>query len=228
MKIVILTSDIIDGLIISEKILLSGKDVKAVFYERKKLTLKSRAKRLFYKISGKLNNISYEGLRKYGKIDIFPVMNMNTSLVREALGKIKPDLNIVIGTRKLSKEIFDSSRLGAINMHSGILPFYRGADSEFWALSNGEKEKIGVTIHFIDEDLDTGDIILTARQNVLDSDDHKTLRMKNIFLGAEKIIEALDLIERGDYVRQPQDKNQAKTYKSATAEDIARYRKDKK
>ena len=65
MKIVILTSDIIDGLIISEQIALSGKGLKAIFYEKKEQTFKGKIKRIIYKLSGKLKNISYERLGKY-------------------------------------------------------------------------------------------------------------------------------------------------------------------
>jgi methionyl-tRNA formyltransferase len=109
-------------------------------------------------------------------------------------------------------------------MHSGILPFYRGADSEFWALYNGEKDKIGVSIIFLTEELDAGDVLLESRQKVSPGDDHRSLRMKNIILGAQKMVEAISLIETGNYERIPQDGSIAKTYKSATKEDIERYR----
>jgi methionyl-tRNA formyltransferase len=212
-------------LIIAERIIFAGKKVKAIFYERKKRTFRARLKRIVYKLEGKLRNLSYEGLKKSGDIEIFPVNNINSPFVRAAIREIGPDLNVVAGTRKLNKDIFDSSKLGAVNIHSGILPYYRGADSEFWALYNGEKEKIGVTIHFIDQSLDTGDIILTARQEVLDSDDYRSLRMKNIFLGAKKMVEAINLLENGDYERRPQDNSAAKTYKSATAEDKQKFKR---
>jgi len=224
MRIVVLTSDIIDGLIISEKIVLSGKDVKAVFYEKKAETLKGLVKRALYALTGKIKSTSYEGLKKFRDLGIYPVEDINSPEVEGELKKIDPDIIVVAGTRKLKKEIFGSSRIGAVNMHSGILPYYRGADSEFWALYNGEKEKIGVSIHFINEGLDTGDVMLTARQVVRCGDDHRSLRKKNIFLGAKKMVEAIELIEKGEYRRVPQDNSMAKTYKSATKLDLARYR----
>ena len=228
MKVVILTSNIIDGLVISERIIKSGKDVKAVFYEEKKVTPKNKAKRILFKLTGKMGVTRFNDIPKgHGKIDIKKVGDMNSDDTRETLKGISPDLIVVIGTGKLKSDIYRIASKGAINMHSGILPYYRGADSEFWALSNGEPERIGVTIHFISDELDAGDIILTAPQKVEKRDDYKSLRMKNIFLGADKMVEAISMIESGRYVRTPQDESLAKTYRSATKEQKDNYRKER-
>jgi methionyl-tRNA formyltransferase len=130
---------------------------------------------------------------------------------------------VVVGTRKLNREIFTRCRLGALNLHTGILPYYRGADSEFWALYNGERDKIGVSVHFIEEELDTGDVIITEKQVVTERDDHRSLRMKNLMLGAEVMVRAIDLIGRGDHVPVPQDEKLARTYYSASPEKVAEY-----
>ncbi len=225
MKISILTSNIFDGLVVSQRLMDSGKDIVSIIYEKKLLSYKAVLKRVLYRIKGVLKGISYETIAKRnGKLFVAGVENIVCDRTREIINNSSPDLIVVVGTRKLPPDIFDKARLGAINMHSGILPYYRGADSEFWALHNGEKDKIGVTIHFVDEKLDTGDIVLQARQKVTDADDHKSLRMKNIFLGADKIVEAITLIEKGSYSRLKQDENFAKSYKSATREDIRKYR----
>jgi methionyl-tRNA formyltransferase len=71
-----------------------------------------------------------------------------------------PDLNISISYNQiLRKPILRTARLGFINFHAGKLPFYRGRNVINWAIINGEKE-IGLTGHFVDEGIDTGDIIL--------------------------------------------------------------------
>ncbi len=228
MKVVILTSDIIDGLVISEKIIKSGKDVRALFYEEKKVALKNVAKRVIFKLTGKMGITCFKDIpKRYGKIDIKEVRDMNSGDMREALERISPDLVVVIGTGKLKSDIYGIASKGAINMHSGILPYYRGADSEFWALNNGEPEKIGVTVHYVSEELDAGDIILTAQQKVEESDNYKSLRMKNIFLGADKMIEAINMIESGRFAGIPQDESCAKTYRSATKEQKDNYRKER-
>lgn len=225
MKLAILTTDIIDGIVISQNIIRSGKDVRAIVYERKKQTLKSSLKRALFRLKGLISRTSYPAMTAEKKdLLVRAVENINSEETRSILEDISPDLIVVIGTRKLDKAIFGGAKLGAINMHSGILPYYRGADSEFWALYNGEKDRIGVSVHFIDERLDAGDIILRARQDVSPEDNYKVLRMKNIMLGAEKMVEAVDLIESGSYERIEQDEREARTYKSVTKEDLKRYR----
>jgi len=221
MKIVLLTSDILDGLIVCQKLIDSGMRPEAVIYERKPLTLKASVKRFLYIMKGIIKSPTYIGMM--GK-KAFETDDINGSRVIETLNKISPGLIVVAGTRKLKKEIYGIAKKGAINLHSGILPYYRGADSEFWALYNGDTDRIGVTIHFVSDELDGGDIILQARQNVAAKDDHRSLRMKNIVLGAEKIVEAVRLIEKGDVKRQKQDSSQARTYKSARPEDVKEYR----
>jgi len=229
MKIAILTSDIHDGLIVTQKILRRGKDVRAVIYEKKKRTLRTALKRALIRMKGLIDHVDYGGiLRRHKDVILREVDDMNSTAVVSLLREIAPDLITVIGTRKLDKEVLESAAKGAINMHSGILPYYRGADSEFWALYNGEKDRIGVTIHFMDEELDAGDIIIQARQEVSASDDHRSLRFRNILLGAEKMVEAIDKIESGGYTRTRQDTSLARTYRSATREDITRYRKSRR
>lgn len=224
MKLVILTSDIIDGLIISQSIISSGADLRAIVYEKKRRTLKSVLKRYLYCLKGAIKCARYEGFKRQKKcLIVKAVENINSDATKNVIAEISPTLLLVIGTRKLPKEIFGMAELGAINAHSGILPYYRGADSEFWALVNGEKDNIGVTIHFIDEGLDSGDIVLEARQKVEPDDDHRKLRMKNIMLAGKKMAEAIALIGSGRYNRIKQDEKHAKVYKTAGKDDIERY-----
>lgn len=224
MKLAILTSDIIDGIIISQRIITSGCDVRAIIYEKKHRTLKYFLKRLFYRLKGANKCIDYAAMARIRPgLIVKAVDNINSDAVKSILRDAAPELIAVIGTRKLEEGIFGLAKFGAINMHSGILPYYRGADSEFWALYNGEKDKVGVSVHFIENGLDTGDIVLQAQQRVLPSDNHISLRKKNTILGADKIVEAIKLIESGRYKRIKQDENKAKVYKSAKKEDKEKY-----
>lgn len=224
MKIAILAGNILDGIIISQRILFAGKDVKAIIYERGKVTFKARVKRIIFFLRGIIKYTNYRAMKCYKKdLIVMEEININSDGALDILRAIKPDLIVVIGTRKIKKDIYTQSKLGAINMHSGVLPYYRGADTEFWALVNGEREKIGVSINFIGEKLDMGDIILTAGQEVSAVDNHKTLRMKNIILGAAKMVEAINLVESGNYKRIKQDEHLGKTYKSATREELDKF-----
>jgi folate-dependent phosphoribosylglycinamide formyltransferase PurN len=69
------------------------------------------------------------------------------------------DLGIVWGTNILKESVFRIPRLGSINIHQGLAPYYRGGPPVFWELYNGERE-IGVTVHFVESKVDTGEIIV--------------------------------------------------------------------
>lgn len=69
------------------------------------------------------------------------------------------DLGLLLGTNIVKESVFGIPRLGSINLHQGLAPFYRGGPSVFWELFNGERE-VGLTVHFVASKVDTGDIIL--------------------------------------------------------------------
>lgn len=222
MKLAILTSDIIDGRIVAEELLRSGRSVSAIVYEKSGNKadmlgrLKASATELLLRATGKLRYGSFENMaRDFRGVKVRPTENINYPDNAAFLSSIRPDLLVVVGTRKLKKEIFSLAPGGAINLHSGILPFYRGSDSEFWALYNSEPDKVGVTIHFIDDGLDTGDIIVQERQRIHPRDTIGSLRIGNIFLGAKKINDAISMIESGHNTFSSQRGSFFKTYRSA-------------
>jgi methionyl-tRNA formyltransferase len=102
-------------------------------------------------------------------------------------------------------QIFDidlilSARNGAINCHAGKLPLYRGRNVLNWALINDEKE-IGVTVHYMDEKIDNGDIILQRSIPVTDSDNYKTILDKSHYLCADILYDSLLRIKSGNVKR---------------------------
>lgn len=224
MRIAILTSEILDGKIAAQTLINAGKDIRAVIYEKKHNPLKAKARLWLLFLTGKLSALSFEGIARPKKILVRSTDNINQEENIALLKTIGPELIVVVGTRKLKKEVFSTARRGAINLHSGILPAYRGADSEFWALYNNQPEMVGVTIHFIEETLDSGDIILQERQRVEDSDTHNSLRRKNILLGSVMLGRAISLIESGDFPRLKQDTKAAHLYPSATREGLKKFR----
>jgi folate-dependent phosphoribosylglycinamide formyltransferase PurN len=72
------------------------------------------------------------------------------------LKAINPDLVIVNGTRIISKKVLSSINSKFVNIHVGITPKYRGVHGTYWALVNNDVENSGVTVHFVDEGIDTG------------------------------------------------------------------------
>ncbi|HKP11328.1 MAG TPA: formyltransferase family protein [Blastocatellia bacterium] len=69
------------------------------------------------------------------------------------------DLGVVLGTNILKESVFKIPRLGSINVHQGLAPYYRGCPAVFWELFNGERE-VGLTVHFVETKVDTGRIVM--------------------------------------------------------------------
>ena len=90
--------------------------------------------------------------------------NGTNSLETEyALQKFKTDLLILGQAGIVKQNILQIPKIGTLNGHPGILPFYRGVDCPHWAILNGEFDKIGASVHWVDQGVDTGKIIATEK-----------------------------------------------------------------
>jgi len=87
------------------------------------------------------------------------VTSVNSKATIELLQDINPDIIVVNGTRIISKKFLSVVKCKLINTHAGITPKYRGVHGTYWALVNNDVENSGVTVHFVDEGIDTGNII---------------------------------------------------------------------
>jgi methionyl-tRNA formyltransferase len=114
--------------------------------------------------------------------------------------------------------IYRLARFGAINVHDALLPKYGGFAPLNWALINGESE-VGVTVHFMNEEFDLGDIVLQSRVPVRLDDTVVDLYRATVALFPEMTLEALDLIESGRERRRPQDPSQATFFHKRSIED---------
>ena len=130
-----------------------------------------------------------------------------------------PDLIVVAAYGQYIKPaILAVPRLGSINLHPSLLPKYRGAAPIQMAIANGE-QNTGVTILYVSEDMDAGDIIL-QREVAIDPDDTvETMTPKLAKMGADMIMEAIDLVRQGRAPRVPQDDSHATYVKKLTKED---------
>ena len=110
----------------------------------------------------------------YG-IDYFKHENINSKDFIDCISKYECNLFVSMSFNQIFKtEIINLPNLKTINCHAGKLPFYRGRNILNWVLINDEKE-FGITVHFVDEGIDTGDIILQETYPIKDSDDYSTL-----------------------------------------------------
>ena len=127
------------------------------------------------------------------------------ALVRE----LGPELIVVAAYgRILPEDILQAPRLGAINVHSSILPKYRGAAPINWAILNGD-DVTGVTIMYMAKELDAGDIILCKETPIDPEEDALTLTMRLAELGADALHEAVEQLALGSAIRIPQNHENA-------------------
>lgn len=123
----------------------------------------------------------------------------------QVLRELNPDLIVVVAFGQiLPKSILDIPKLGCVNVHVSLLPKYRGAAPINWVIINGE-EKTGVTTMYMDEGLDTGDMILTSEfaldDEITAGELHDIMKEE----GALLLKQTIDLIAKGEAPRIPQN-----------------------
>jgi len=120
------------------------------------------------------------------------------------LRELKPDLIVVVAYGQiLPQTILDLPHFGCLNVHTSLLPKYRGAAPIQWAIADGEPET-GVTIMKMDAGLDTGAILSTRRTPILATDDSQVLHDRLAQLGAELLAEIIPNYVAGKITPQPQ------------------------
>ena len=141
-------------------------------------------------------------------VPVFQPTKLRDGTVLETIRQLDPDLIVVAAYgRILPQEILDYPRLGCINVHSSLLPKYRGAAPIHWAILNGEKET-GVTIMHMALALDAGDII-RQRATPIDPDETvEDLHDRLAQLGAELLVETVAQLADGTATRTPQEESQ--------------------
>lgn len=112
------------------------------------------------------------------------------------LKALKPDLQIVVAFRMLPEVVWSLPPLGTFNLHAALLPQYRGAAPINWSIINGDTET-GITTFFLDEQIDTGRIILQERTPIAIDDCAEDVHDKLMMQGAELVIKTVRLIESG-------------------------------
>ena len=148
------------------------------------------------KNAGRGQKIQFSPVKKYAlekNIVLMQPENLKDEGFIESLKQIKADLQIVIAFRILPAIIWKMPPLGTFNLHASILPQYRGAAPLNWAIINGEKET-GVTTFFLDENVDTGKIIFTAKEKINIDDDAGKLHDRLKIRGSELVIKTIDAI----------------------------------
>jgi methionyl-tRNA formyltransferase len=137
-------------------------------------------------------------------IEVLQPENANAPDFVEAVRRRAPELNVSVSYDQiLRRPIRETARHGFINLHAGKLPQYRGRNVINWALINGETE-IGITSHFVDDGIDSGDIILQKTLPIGWTDSYGDVLERVVAALPDVAAESVSLIESGRNERRPQ------------------------
>lgn len=156
---------------------------------------------------GRGRKVSYTPVKQFAidnNIKCLQPESLKDSGFISELKELKPDVFVVIAFRILPREVYTIPQKGSFNLHGSLLPKYRGAAPIQWALINGEK-LTGVTTFFLQDKVDTGNIIIKESIGIGAEDNLGTLHDKMSLLGADVIMKTLDLIESGNVEVKEQD-----------------------
>lgn len=149
------------------------------------------------------DNVLKEYAERYG-IDFLYHRNINSDAFTDKVKEYRCDLFVSMSFNQIfKKEIIFLPPLTTINCHAGKLPFYRGRNILNWVLINDEKE-FGITVHYVDEGIDTGDIILQKTHEITDEDDYNTLLHKAYSGCADALYESIKMIQNNHASRVKQ------------------------
>lgn len=148
------------------------------------------------KPQGRHNKIIPSPVKEYAIAHSLPILQpeklRDEDFLRQ-LDEFDADLFVVVAFRMLPECVWKRPKLGTINLHGSLLPKYRGAAPINWALIQGEV-KTGVTTFFINEDIDTGKMILQDEIDIFSGDNFQTLYDRLKIIGAKTLLNTVDLI----------------------------------
>ena len=153
-------------------------------------------------------------------LEVYQPTKMRDGNALAIVRELQPELIVVAAYgRILPEDILTLPPFGSINVHSSVLPKYRGAAPINWAILDGQKET-GVTIMYMTGDLDAGDIVCSKKTYILPDEDAQELTHRLALLGADALEDAIEKIADGTAVRTPQD-HSASTYAPMLSKDLS-------
>ena len=169
------------------------------------------------------HKLAFSPVKEYAitqNLEIYQPLKMRDGEAYGIVERLAPELIVVAAYGKiLPEDILNFPRLGSINVHSSLLPKYRGAAPINWAILDGEAET-GVSIMYMAKELDAGDVILQKTTPISDTEDAQELTVRLAELGAEALSEAVAALGNGTATRTPQD-HEKHTYASMLSKEMS-------
>ncbi|BDD05666.1 formyl transferase [Aureibacter tunicatorum] len=136
---------------------------------------------------------------------------VNAPIVATTLREWQADIIISSGVMFIGKKVRNASA-PIINLHTGVLPYYKGNQCIFFAMYNNEFDKIGTTLHLVTDKLDGGDVISIAKPEVLANDNDEALYAKSAKSGISRLIEVLNVLNSQGQIELSKQDDAGKMY----------------
>ncbi|NJW52642.1 methionyl-tRNA formyltransferase [Salinimicrobium oceani] len=152
------------------------------------------------KPAGRGRKLQESAVKKYASAQGLKVLQPTNLKAKEFLEELKSlhaNLQVVVAFRMLPEMVWKMPELGTFNLHASLLPQYRGAAPINWAIINGEQET-GVSTFFIDEKIDTGEMIMQEKVAIAPAETAGTLHDKLMVTGGDLVIKTLEAIKKGE------------------------------
>ncbi len=163
------------------------------------------------KPSGRGQKLNESAVKLFAKEQNIPILQpeklKNPDFI-QALQHLQADVFVIVAFRILPKEVYTLPKLGTFNLHASLLPEFRGAAPINFAIINGCKQT-GVTTFFLDEKVDTGEILLQEKIAIDEEDNAGTLHDKLMNIGKELVLKTLEGIAENTLQAQKQNNNEA-------------------
>jgi methionyl-tRNA formyltransferase len=152
------------------------------------------------------------------------VTDVNSPEFVARLAQLGLDVIVSVSCPQIFKQpLLDVPAIGCLNIHGAMLPQYRGVMPSFWMLANGERQA-GVTIYFMDEEIDAGEICAQRQFEILPTETLDQFLRRSKRVAAELLIDVLPSIERGTAAREPVDTTRGSYYSWPDKEAVRRFR----
>jgi len=183
-----------------------------------------RIKNYYYQMTNSTKVSSIQNICKMHSINCLKVAKVNSKSFREYLQNKNIDVLVSVACPQiLKKKLLELPSKAAINVHYALLPNYRGQYPSFWVLAKGE-EYTGVSVHFMAEKVDAGNILVQVKEKIADEDTFYTLvgRLKTT-IGPAALLTALDKIANNDMTMITNDISQGSYFSFPTRQDMKRF-----
>jgi methionyl-tRNA formyltransferase len=142
------------------------------------------------------------------------VHGINSEEATAVVSSLHPDVILVFGTSVVKDSVLTLARDVALNLHTGVSPYYRGADCAFWPLYENELDMLGATVHKCTSQLDGGHIFATGHACLHADDDLYSIFARCLIVGADLYVKVVKDLIAGRLEGKPQDLSLGREYKA--------------